>query len=379
MRIAQVSPLWESVPPKLYGGTERIVSFITDELVRLGHDVTLFASGDSETTARLEAICPQALRLIQGNFIREAPMTLLLERAFSSSDEFDLIHSHLDFLGFPIARRCRTPVLTTLHGRLDMPELEPVYREFAEMPLVSISDAQRRPLPWANWQATVHHGLPRDLYSFHPQQGQYLAFLGRIAPEKCPDRAIAIATRAGIPLRIAAKVDPADRDYFRERIEPLLDHPLVEFVGEITDAEKNDFLGGACALLAPFDWPEPFGLVFIEALACGTPVLAYRRGSVPEIIDDGSTGYICEQLDEFIAAVEQVSILDRRRCRQAFEMRFTVERMVEDYMDVYEQIVVDHATAAVQSHMNPVAISTLARPSVSMPTLAVPGVSPGVC
>jgi len=360
MRIAQVSPLWESVPPKLYGGTERVVSFITEELVRLGHDVTLFASGDSVSAARLEAICPQALRLLTGNLNREAPMTLLLERAFSASDEFDLIHSHLDFLGFPLARRCPAPALTTLHGRLDLPELEPVYREYAEIPLVSISDAQRQPLPWANWQATVHHGLPRDLYDFHPRQGRYLAFLGRIAPEKCPDQAIAIATRAGIPLRIAAKVDPADRDYYRERIEPLLDHPLIEYVGEITDAEKNDFLGEACALLAPFDWPEPFGLVFIEALACGTPVLAYRRGSVPEIIEDGVTGYVRDQPDELTAAVEQVSLLDRGRCRQAFEARFTVERMVQDYLDVYEQIVSDRSTAGLRNHVAPVTNPALA-------------------
>jgi glycosyltransferase involved in cell wall biosynthesis len=364
MRIAQVSPLWESVPPKLYGGTERVVSFITDELVRLGHHVTLFASGDSVSDAYLEAICPQALRLITGSFNREAPMTLLLERAFSASDEFDVIHSHLDFLGFPVARRCPTPVLTTLHGRLDLPELEPVYREFSEIPLVSISDAQRQPLPWANWQATVHHGLPRDLYTFHPQQGQYLAFLGRIAPEKCPDQAIAIATRAGIPLRIAAKVDPADRDYFRERIEPLLDHPLIEYLGEITDAEKNDFLGGACALLAPFDWPEPFGLVFIEALACGTPVLAYRRGSVPEIIDDGITGYICKRMSELTAATKQVSLLDRRRCREVFEARFTVDRMVQDYLNVYEQIVSDHSTAALRSLMRSVTNQGLTAPAI---------------
>lgn len=364
MRIAQVSPLWESVPPRLYGGTERVVSWITEELVRLGHDVTLFASGDSVTAARLEAICPEALRLITGCFNREAPMTLLLERAFSAADEFDVIHSHLDFLGFPVARRCQAPVLTTLHGRLDLPELGPVYREFGEMPLVSISDAQRQPIPWANWQATVHHGLPRDLYTFHPRQGQYLAFLGRIAPEKRPDQAIAIATRAGIPLRIAAKVDPADRDYFREHIEPLLDHPLVEYVGEITDAEKNDFLGDACALLAPFDWPEPFGLVFIEALACGTPVLAYRRGSVPEIIDDGVTGHICERMDDFTAAVKQVSSLDRRRCREAFETRFTVERMVQDYLDVYAQIVSDRSMAAIRSHLHPVITPALTAAAV---------------
>jgi glycosyltransferase involved in cell wall biosynthesis len=364
MRIAQVSPLLESVPPKLYGGTERIVSFITEELVRLGHDVTLFASGDSVSSARLEAICPQALRLASGSYAREAPMTLLLERAFSAPGEFDLIHSHLDFLGFPSARRCPAPVLTTLHGRIDLPLLEPVYREFAELPLVSISEAQRQPLPWANWHATVHHGLPRDLYTFHPRQGRYLAFLGRLAPEKCPDQAIAIAKRAGIPLRIAAKVDPVDREYFQEHIEPLLDHPLVEYVGEITDAEKDDFLGEACALLAPFDWPEPFGLVFIEALACGTPVLAYRRGSVPEIIDDGVTGYVCEEPDELTAAVERVSLLDRRRCRQAFEARFTVERMVQDYLRVYEQIVGDRSTTALRSAVRPVATPALAVPGI---------------
>ncbi|HLZ33420.1 MAG TPA: glycosyltransferase family 4 protein, partial [Nitrospira sp.] len=252
----------------------------------------------------------------------------------------------------------------TLHGRLDLPELEPVFREFSETPLVSISDAQRQPLPWVNWQATVHHGLPRDLYTFHPRQGQYLAFLGRIAPEKCPDQAIAIAKRTGIPLRIAAKVDPADREYFRERIEPLLDHPLIEYVGEITDAEKNDFLGEAYALLAPFDWPEPFGLVFIEALACGTPVLAYRRGSVPEIIDNGVTGLVCEGLDELTAAVAEVSNLDRRRCRLAFEARFTVERMVQDYLDVYEQIVSEHSAGALRSHLHPVERPALTAPGV---------------
>jgi glycosyltransferase involved in cell wall biosynthesis len=364
MRIAQVSPLWESVPPKLYGGTERVVSYITEELVRLGHDVTLFASGDSLSAARLEAICPQALRLIDRSYNREAPMTLLLERAFSASNKFDLIHSHLDFLGFPAARRCPVPVLTTLHGRLDLPELQPVYREFTDIPLVSISDAQRRPLPCANWQATVHHGLPRDLYSFHPRQGRYLAYLGRLAAEKCPDQAIKIATRVGIPLRIAAKVDPTDRDYFREHIEPLLAHPLVEYVGEITDAEKNDFLGEACALLAPFDWPEPFGLVFIEALACGTPVLALRRGSVPEIIDNGVTGFVCEHPDELAAAVEQVSLLDRRRCRQAFDMRFTIERMVRDYLNVYEQLASDVTTPALRSRYRPALMPALTAPGI---------------
>ncbi len=338
MRIAQIAPLWESVPPKLYGGTERIVSYITEELIRLGHDVTLFASGDSVTTAKLEPICHQALRLNTGIFNRDAPLILQLERVFGSPGDFDLIHSHLDFLGFPLARRCPVPVVTTLHGRLDLPELEPVFREYAEMPLVSISNAQRRPLPWANWQATVYHGLPRDLYHYHPQPGRYLAFLGRIAPEKRPDHAIEIAKRVGMPLKIAAKVDPADREYFRAEIEPLLSHPLIEYIGEITDDQKNDFLGQAYAMLAPYDWPEPFGLVLIEALACGTPVLAYRRGSIPEIIEDGLTGFVCDSLAEIVSAVERVQFLDRRRCRQVFEERFTVERMVRDYLDVYEQM-----------------------------------------
>lgn len=339
MRIAQVAPLWESVPPKLYGGTERIVSYITEELVRLGHDVTLFASGDSQTAARLAAICPQALRLNAGIFNRDAPMIMLQQRALGKPGDFDVIHSHLDFLGFPLGSRNPAPVVTTLHGRLDLPELEPVFREFSEMPLVSISDAQRRPLPWANWQATVHHGLPQDLYTFHPQAGGYLAFLGRIAPEKCPDQAIELAKRTGLPLRIAAKVDPADQQYYRAQIEPLLDHPLVEFIGEISDAEKDDFIGNAMALVCPYDWPEPFGLVLIEALACGTPVLAYRRGSIPEIIENGITGFVCENLSEMAEAVARIPLIDRGRCRIAFEERFTANRMARDYVALYERII----------------------------------------
>jgi glycosyltransferase involved in cell wall biosynthesis len=346
MNIAQVSPLWESVPPRCYGGTERIVSYITEELVRLGHDVTLFASGDSRTAARLVPICPQALRLNTGICNVSAPLTLLQERAFRLQNDFDIIHSHLDFVGFPLARRCSVPVVTTLHGRLDLAEYVPLFREFAERPLVSISDAQRRPLPWANWEATVYHGLPSDLYSFHPQPGKYLAFLGRIAREKRLDHAIEIAKRVGLPLRIAAKVDPTDRNYFHTEIEPLMDHPLVEYVGELTDAEKDDFLGEAYALIAPFDWPEPFGLVFIESLACGTPVLAYRRGSIPEIIDDGVTGFVCDHLGKMADAVERVSLLDRHRCRQAFEERFTVERMVQDYLKVYEHLTSDTEAVA---------------------------------
>ncbi|HSF66401.1 MAG TPA: glycosyltransferase family 4 protein [Nitrospiraceae bacterium] len=338
MRIAQVSPLWESVPPKLYGGTERIVSYLTEELVRLGHDVTLFASGDSVTTARLEPICARALRLNTGIFNRDAPMTILMEQALGNPGDFDIIHSHLDFMGFPLARRNPTPTITTFHGRLDLPELQPVFREYVEMPMVSISDAQREPVSWANWQATVHHGLPKNLYSLHPNPGGYLAFLGRIAPEKRPDHAIEIAKRVGIPLRIAAKVDPMDQIYFRTEIEPLLSDPLIEYLGEITDVEKDDFLGGAMALVCPYDWPEPFGLVLIEALACGTPVLAYRRGSIPEIIEDSSTGFVCEGLDEMTAAIQRIPEIDRRRCRQTFEQRFCVERMTQDYLRVYEQM-----------------------------------------
>ncbi len=343
MKIAQVAPLWESVPPKLYGGTERIVSYITEELVQMGHEVTLFASGDSETAARLEAVCPQALRLNTGIFNRDAPMLMLQERSLGTVGDFDLIHSHLDFLGFPLARRNPQPVVTTLHGRLDLPELQPVFREYAEMPLVSISDAQRRPLPWANWQATVHHGLPRNLYRFHPEHQQYLAFLGRISPEKRPDHAIEVAKRTGIPLRIAAKVDPADFQYYRSEIEPLLDHPLIEFIGEISDAEKDDFVGNALALVCPYDWPEPFGLVLIEALACGTPVLAYRRGSIPEVIEDGITGFVCENLSEIIAAVDRLGEIDRRRCRASFDKRFTADRMARDYVTLYERIIEDRA------------------------------------
>jgi glycosyltransferase involved in cell wall biosynthesis len=341
MKIAQVAPLWESVPPKLYGGTERIVSYITEELVQMGHDVTLFASGDSETAGRLEAVCPQALRLNTGIFNRDAPMIMLQERSLGARGDFDVIHSHLDFLGFPLARRNPQPVVTTLHGRLDLPELQPVFREYAEMPLVSISDAQRRPLPWANWHATIHHGLPRHLYTYHSQPQGYLAFLGRISPEKRPDHAIEVAKRTGLPLRIAAKVDPADLQYYRSEIEPLLDHPLIEFIGEISDAEKNDFVGNALALVCPYDWPEPFGLVLIEALACGTPVLAYRRGSIPEVIENGVTGFVSENLSEMAAVVERLGEIDRQRCRASFEKRFTADRMARDYVALYEQIIED--------------------------------------
>jgi glycosyltransferase involved in cell wall biosynthesis len=349
MKIAQIAPLWESVPPRLYGGTERIVSYITEELVRQGHDVTLFASGDSQTTARHWAACPHALRLQTGLVNRDAPLMLMQEQALGAEAErFDIIHSHLDFLSFPMSRRCATPVLTTLHGRLDLPELIPIFREYDDMPVVSISDAQRIPLPDANWQGTVYHGLP-DLYAFHPNHGSYLAYLGRICPEKRPDHAIEIAKRVGIPLRIAAKVDPVDREYFETKIEPLLDHPLVEFLGEITDAEKCDFLGEAAAVLCTYDWPEPFGIVLIEALACGTPVFAYRRGSIPEIIEDGVTGFICENLDEMVAAIDRLPLIQRQHCRDSFEARFTVQRMVQDYLALYERMA---AAARPRTHIN---------------------------
>jgi glycosyltransferase involved in cell wall biosynthesis len=338
MKIAQVAPLIESVPPRKYGGTERVASYLTEELVRLGHEVTLFASGDSRTEARLKAVCSEALRWDASIVNQHAPLSLLLEQAFNSQEKFDLIHSHIDFLGFPLARRCPTPVLTTLHGPLNAPEIAAIFHEFDDLPFVSISQAQRRPVPWANWQGTVYHGMPRHLCTFHPQPGQYLAFLGRITREKRPDHAIEIAKRVGIPLRIAAKVDPTDRAYFKEEIEPLLAHPLVEYVGEINDSEKNAFLGNALALLAPFEWAEPFGLVLIEAMASGTPVVAYRQGSIPEIIDDGITGFVCDSLDQMVAAVSQISRLDRHRCRQVFEARFTVERMAQDYVQIYEHL-----------------------------------------
>ncbi|HTL62018.1 MAG TPA: glycosyltransferase family 4 protein [Nitrospira sp.] len=338
MKIAQIAPLWESVPPRLYGGTERVVSYLTEELVRQGHEVTLFASGDSQTAARLKPACPQALRLNKGLVNRDAPLILMQEQALGAeADQFDIIHSHLDFLSFPMSRRCPTPVLTTLHGRLDLPELVPMFREYSDMQLVSISNAQRLPLPHANWQATVYHGLP-DLYVFHPSPGSYLAYLGRICPEKRPDHAIEIAKRVGIPLRIAAKVDPVDREYFETQIAPLLNHPLIEYLGEINDEEKCEFLGNAAAVLCTYDWPEPFGIVLIEALACGTPVFAYRRGSIPEIIEDGVTGFICDSLAEMVARIDELPLIQRRRCREAFQSRFTVERMVKDYLDVYERM-----------------------------------------
>ena len=339
MRIAQVAPLYESVPPKYYGGTERVVSYLTEALIGDGHDVTLYATGDSETRARLVSVCPRALRLDRACSDPFAHHIRMLEYVLRDLDQFDIVHFHIDYLHFPVSRRQRTPTVTTLHGRLNIPDLAPLYREFADTPVVSISDAQRAPLPWANWQGTIYHGLPANLYEFQETSGDYLAFIGRISPEKRVDRAIEIASRAGMKLKIAAKVDAVDRDYFERMIKPLLDNPLVEYIGEIGERDKGKFLGGARALLFPIDWPEPFGLAIIEALACGTPVIAYRKGSVPEIIEDGVTGFIVAEIAQGVDAVQRLNTLSRRRCRDAFERRFTDARMGRDYLKVYEKLI----------------------------------------
>jgi glycosyltransferase involved in cell wall biosynthesis len=338
MRIAQIAPLAESVPPKLYGGTERVVSFLTDELVRQGHTVTLFASGDSITRARLVAICPTAERL-RGCRDYLAGQIIMLEEVIRRADEFDILHFHIAQVHFPVVRRLSIPHVTTLHGRLDLPELVPVYSEFCDVPVVSISQAQRTPLSRAGWAGNIYHGLPPDLLRFRPERGSYLAFLGRISPEKRVDRAIAIALACGWPIRIAAKVDPADREYFESEIRGLLDHPLVEFIGEISDDQKGEFLGGARALLFPIDWPEPFGLVLIEALACGVPVVAFRGGSVDEIVEPGITGFIVDNLDDAIAATRDIDRIDRATCRAVFDRRFSVTRMARDYVRVYEKVI----------------------------------------
>jgi glycosyltransferase involved in cell wall biosynthesis len=338
MRVGVVSPLFESVPPRYYGGTERVVSYLTEELVAQGHDVTLFASGDSLTSARLEPVIESGLRLSARPHDPILCHLNLIERVIEAAPHFDVIHFHIDFLHFGATRRAGFRHLTTMHGRLDLPDIATFSRRHREVPLVSISDNQREPLPWANWIGTVHHGLPPDLYTFEPKRGEYLAFVGRISPEKRPDRAIAIAQRCGIPLRIAAKVDPADKPYFETHIQPLLDAPGIDFVGEIAESEKNQFLGGALALLFPVDWPEPFGLVMIEAMACGTPVIAYRRGSIPEVMEEGITGYVVESEDEAVAAVKRARGLDRAQCRAVFDRRFTAARMARDYVSLYQRL-----------------------------------------
>jgi glycosyltransferase involved in cell wall biosynthesis len=337
MRIAQVAPLTEAVPPKLYGGTERVVHWLTEELVALGNDVTLFASGDSQTSAKLDATWPKALRLDGSVRDPNALHMVMLERVRRKCDdeEFDFLHFHLDYYPFSLFYRQPTPFLTTLHGRLDLPEHQPVFTTFASVPVISISNAQRRPVPQANWVRTIHHGMPEKLLMPRLVTPGYLAVLGRIAPEKGVDRAIKIAIRCDIPLKIAAKVDRADQDYYDEVIRPLIDHPLVEYIGEIGDHEKSDFLSAAIGLLLPIDWPEPFGLVMIEAMACGTPVIAYNRGSVPEIIDEGLTGFIVEDETSAVSAVGRLSQLSRYAIRKQFEARFTARRMALDYLAAY--------------------------------------------
>jgi glycosyltransferase involved in cell wall biosynthesis len=338
MKIAQVAPLIESVPPRLYGGTERIVSYLTEELVRLGHDVTLFASEDSITSAELAPCCTRALRL--DPTVRDIIpyFMLMIDKVYERAKEFDVFHFHIDFFHFPLFRSLAVRTLTTLHGRQDLADLKPFYSRFSEMRLVSVSTDQRKPLPLANYAATIHHGIPPDLHRPSFEQGSYLAFLGRISPEKRPDRAIRIARAAGIPLKIAAKVDKLDEDYFRNDILPLIDGPGVEFIGEINEREKTKFLGEAAALLFPVDWPEPFGVVMIEAMACGTPVLAFRCGSTPEIIEDGVTGKVVGSEEEAIGALPAILAYDRRAVRQRFEDRFTSARMAKDYVSTYRRL-----------------------------------------
>jgi glycosyltransferase involved in cell wall biosynthesis len=338
LRIAVVSPLHESVPPRFYGGTERVVSYLTEELVRLGHDVTLFATADSITNARLQAMAPRGLRLDPECRDPLAHHIAMLHDVVELADQFDVVHFHIDYVHFPSARQACLPSLTTLHGRLDIPDLVPVFRRFPDMRLVSISEAQRKPIPWASWIGTVHHGLPRHLLDAGAGGGGYLAFLGRVSPEKRLDRAIRIARRVGLPLRIAAKIEKIDLAYYESVVKPMLTLPGVEFVGEIGEREKARFLGDAAALLFPIDWPEPFGLVMIEALACGTPVLAFDRGSVREVIEPGTTGWIVASEDEAAAALAHVDRIDRAACRRAFEERFTSERMARDYVRLYRRL-----------------------------------------
>ena len=326
-----------------------MVSYLTEALVHQGHQVTLYASGDSVTESRLVPVCPRSLRLDSSCIDPLASCIRALEVVFRDADDFDILHFHIDYLHFPLSRRHAAPSVTTLHGRLNIPDLVPLYEEFREMPVISISDSQRDPLPWINWQATIHHGLPEDLYKLHDAPGRYLAFLGRISPEKRLDRAIEIAGRAGIELKVAAKVDAADREYFSTVIEPLLKQPHVDYIGEIGEAGKEEFLGNAMALLFPIDWPEPFGLAMIEALACGTPVIAYRNGSVPEIIEQGVTGFIVEDIDEAVRAVEHIEKLSRARCRQEFNRRFGADRMARDYVAVYQKLMPGDASRRIAS------------------------------
>ena len=340
VKIAQIAPLMESCPPRLYGGTERIVSYLTEELVRLGHDVTLFASGDSQTSARLEPFSDSALRLDPKIHDPTPHHIVMLDSVRARADEFEVLHFHVDVLHYPFIHDFMDRTVTTMHGRLDMPEEKHLLSAFAEAPLVSISDNQRGSLPSVNWVGTVHHGLPPDLLPFNPTpRGDYIAYLGRIAPEKGPDRAIEIASRAGVKLKMAAKIDAVDRAYWETVIEPLVAaHSNVEFVGEVADGEKGTFLGNASALLFPIDWPEPFGLVMIEAMACGTPVIAFRRGSTPEVIDEGVSGFLVDSADDAVAAIGRLGEFDRVRARRQFEQRFTAERVAREYVNIYRRL-----------------------------------------
>jgi glycosyltransferase involved in cell wall biosynthesis len=341
LRIAQIAPLYESVPPRLYGGTERVVSHLTEELVRLGHEVTLFASGDSLTSARLVSPCSTALRL-NPKCVDPLPYHIVaLDQVARRAEDFDLLHFHTDYCHFPLSKNLQLPSITTLHGRLDIPDLQPLYSRFPEAPVVSISHSQRLPLPRANWIANIQHGMPPALYKPRFVRGDYLAFLGRISPEKRPDRAIKIALRTGMKLKIAAKIDRVDRDYFDSRIKPMLSDPSIEFIGEIGDHEKSEFLGNAYAYLFPIDWPEPFGLTMIEAMACGTPTIAFRCGSVPEIITDRVTGFIVDDVPTAIERIARIPDIERRTCRAVFERRFAVERMTSDYVSLYRRILGD--------------------------------------
>jgi glycosyltransferase involved in cell wall biosynthesis len=339
MRIAQIAPLTEAIPPRLYGGTERVVSWLTEDLVALGHDVTLFASGDSRTAAKLDPIWPRALRLDEAVLDPMALHISMLEHVRRRAAEFDVLHFHLDYLPFSLFSRQATPFLTTMHGRLDLPEHQTVFNKFSSVPVISISDAQRKPLPQARWLRTVYHGLPASLLTPQPVEPRYLAVLGRIAPEKAVDRAIRIAQRCKLPLKIAAKIDRVDRDYFEREIRPLLELPGIEYVGEIGDADKSAFLSGALGLLMPIDWPEPFGLVMIEAMACGTPVIAYPNGSVPEVVEHGVTGFV---VDNEAAAADIISKelaqLSRTAIRRRFDQRFTARRMANDYLEIYREL-----------------------------------------
>jgi glycosyltransferase involved in cell wall biosynthesis len=336
MRIAQVAPLFEAVPPKLYGGTERVIHYLTEELVNMGHDVTLFASGDSITSAELIPIVNEALRL-DPHCIDPLPHHIVqLEQVINLHKSFDIIHFHTDYFHFPLSSRISTPVVTTLHGRLDIPDLQSLFNTFKDQPVVSISNSQRGPLPQANWIGTVYHGVPESLHKIGRGEAGYLAFMGRISPEKGVDKAIEIALKSATPLKIAAKVDKADKEYFELEIKHLLENPLIEFVGEISEGEKTAFLGKAKALLFPINWSEPFGMVVIEALSCGTPVIAFNRGSVPEIIDDGVSGYIVNNVEQALSALEKINTMLRTVVRKVFEEKYTANRMAKDYLKIYE-------------------------------------------